>query len=559
MSDPIYPKAVWQEGTLQNDVPANDNSLRDEALAREVIAIANSPSSSGDGDVFIVGSSPTGAFATFNPNDITIFRGGNWYAWAPIEGLQANGYQYTGSGGWVAGGGGGGSPGGSDTQIQFNDGGAFAGDSAFTFNKTTKAVSQAGALNEARGTAIASATTTDIGAATGTFVHVTGTTSITGLGTIQAGARRIVTFDGVLTLTHNGTSLILPTAANITTAAGDSAFFVSEGSGNWRCVGYMRANGQALSGGGGGGLTNWTDGLNSSSPNATVPVASLAATNAATNVDGAILPKGTGAFILQVPDGTATGGNKRGTNAVDLQMVRASASQVASGTRSFVAGWNNTASAQGAVALGGNNVASAQHAVAMGDTSTASGTSAVALGQNATASANYAAALGGGIADAVDAQAYGRGAVTNSVVGVRSHAPSGVAPFKELPLQASTTSATPATLTSDGGAAAATNQLYMGTANNRSCVFWGYICARQAGNSGAKKSWKIEGQFDRDNGNAALVAAVTPVVVADSGVGWSLAVTADNTLKTLKVEGTGAAATTIRWDGEIFWKECRGT
>ncbi len=35
------------------------------------------------------------------------------------------------------GGGGDGTPGGSNTQVQFNDGGSFAGDSAFVFNKTT--------------------------------------------------------------------------------------------------------------------------------------------------------------------------------------------------------------------------------------------------------------------------------------------------------------------------------------------------------------------------------------------------------------------------------------
>jgi hypothetical protein len=33
--------------------------------------------------------------------------------------------------------GGGGTPGGSDTEVQFNDGGSFGGDSTFTFNKTT--------------------------------------------------------------------------------------------------------------------------------------------------------------------------------------------------------------------------------------------------------------------------------------------------------------------------------------------------------------------------------------------------------------------------------------
>jgi hypothetical protein len=105
----------------------------------------------------------------------------------------------------------------------------------------------AGADNlSTKGTDIPSAATTDIGAATGRYVHITGTTTITGLGTKTAGVLRIVTFDGILTLTHNATSLILPGAANIITAAGDVASFVSEGGGNWRCVSYSRASGGAL-------------------------------------------------------------------------------------------------------------------------------------------------------------------------------------------------------------------------------------------------------------------------------------------------------------------------
>lgn len=98
-------------------------------------------------------------------------------------------------------------------------------------------------LNEAKGSNIASAATTDIGAATGNFVHITGTTTITALGTVQAGTRRVVTFDGVLTLTYNATSLILPGSANIITEADDCAIFESEGSGNWRCVSYQRKSG----------------------------------------------------------------------------------------------------------------------------------------------------------------------------------------------------------------------------------------------------------------------------------------------------------------------------
>lgn len=94
-----------------------------------------------------------------------------------------------------------------------------------------------------KGADIPSAATTDIGASTGRFIHITGTTTITGLGTKTAGVVRFVVFDGILTLTHNATSLILPGATSIATAAGDTAIFISEGSGNWRCVDYVRASG----------------------------------------------------------------------------------------------------------------------------------------------------------------------------------------------------------------------------------------------------------------------------------------------------------------------------
>ena len=95
---------------------------------------------------------------------------------------------------------------------------------------------------------IASAATTDIGAATSPNVRVTGTTAITSLGTAPAGVRRFVSFAAALTLTHNATSLILPGAANITTAAGDTAVARSLGSGNWVIESYARASGAALSG-----------------------------------------------------------------------------------------------------------------------------------------------------------------------------------------------------------------------------------------------------------------------------------------------------------------------
>lgn len=67
-----------------------------------------------------------------------------------------------------------------------------------------------GLLQEAKSSNIASATTTNLATATGNEVHITGTTTITGLGTVTAGTAIDVIFDGILTLTHNATSLILP-------------------------------------------------------------------------------------------------------------------------------------------------------------------------------------------------------------------------------------------------------------------------------------------------------------------------------------------------------------
>lgn len=103
-----------------------------------------------------------------------------------------------------------------------------------------------GAINDADTQTIASATTTDIGAATSNSIDISGTTTITGLGTIASGACRRVRFTGVLTLTHNATSLILPGTANITTAANDTAVFISLGGGNWFCLSYSRASGKPV-------------------------------------------------------------------------------------------------------------------------------------------------------------------------------------------------------------------------------------------------------------------------------------------------------------------------
>lgn len=103
-------------------------------------------------------------------------------------------------------------------------------------------------IDEAKGAGVASAGTTNVWITDGNYLHVTGNTGpITSLGTAaQAGATRTVVFDSTPTLTHNATSLILPTGANIVAAAGDVAIVRAETTANARVIGYFRADGTAL-------------------------------------------------------------------------------------------------------------------------------------------------------------------------------------------------------------------------------------------------------------------------------------------------------------------------
>ena len=113
-----------------------------------------------------------------------------------------------------------------------------------------------------------------------------------------------------------------------------------------------------------GGLTNWTESNNLYSTKYNVK---YTPNSAQTNVDAVVQPKGNGAFYLgPQADGTVTGGNNRGNYAVDLQMQREATSQVASGSNSLVAGFDNTATGSFGIALGNGNSANAQGAVGLG-------------------------------------------------------------------------------------------------------------------------------------------------------------------------------------------------
>ena len=87
---------------------------------------------------------------------------------------------------------------------------------------------------------VASAGTVDLGAQSSMFVEVTGTTTITSFGSTYNGPR-FVRFAGALTLTHNATTLILPTGANITTEANQTYLVVPNSTTGWRVFGLEQA------------------------------------------------------------------------------------------------------------------------------------------------------------------------------------------------------------------------------------------------------------------------------------------------------------------------------
>lgn len=139
-----------------------------------------------------------------------------------------------------------------------------------------------------------------------------------------------------------------------------------------------------------------------------------------TNASLVLAPNGTGAILASVPDGTVVGGNARGANAIDLQMLRSSAANVASGTKSITIGEDNRSTSQNSISIGLSNIVTARYSQAHGRSCNASGEDSFVYGVDSSVTSTYC--LAGGVSSSAQASGAIALGYTSTAAGIKSMA-----------------------------------------------------------------------------------------------------------------------------------------
>jgi hypothetical protein len=149
---------------------------------------------------------------------------------------------------------------------------------------------------------------------------------------------------------------------------------VNTNSANWQSA-YTTVNTNSASwgtggGGSGTGLSIFSEVSSVVSPNDSIPVHTLSVKSSSTDIDVALIAKGSGATLAQIPN-NGGGGAKRGIYATDWQKVRGPIGQVASGPFGVISGggYNTASGSYSTVAGGASNTASGNYAAIAGGSS----------------------------------------------------------------------------------------------------------------------------------------------------------------------------------------------
>jgi len=145
--------------------------------------------------------------------------------------------------------------------------------------------------------------------------------------------------------------------------------------------------------GGGGGLVNFAETYN-------LDTASIQPNGAATDIGIVISPKGNGAIQASIRTDSSVGGNIRGTNAIDLQMYRSAATQVAAANRSVIIG-----GVYGTVTAGATDAG--MYSAGNGSSINASGSNSVIVGGTGQSIQNSQSAIVGGASNLVSGSKAG--------------------------------------------------------------------------------------------------------------------------------------------------------
>jgi hypothetical protein len=299
--------------------------------------------------------------------------------------------------------------------------------------------------------------------------------------------------------------------------------------------------------------TNYTIGVPT-----TLTQSNISITNTHSGVaDSAVVitPKGTGGVIFgPKPDGTLTGGNARGARAIDHQLSRNAAAQVASGTDALICGGNNnTASNQLSIVVGGASNASTGYISFIGGgqlNTSSSNYSTVAGGNSNTASATWSTVAGGQSNTASGSHSFLGGGFQGLAnrFAISAHA---AGQFSALG-DAQTTKAVFRNKTTTNSAV----ELFLDGASARYTVTSGKVISMLINITGTKSDGTAVAHYVRQysikNLGGTTSQVYAPVTIGtDNAAGTSIALSADDTNDSLKIEVTGVTSETWRWVASV--------